>query len=123
MLAATVSRAEQWPNEVQCLSSAGNSQRSEIQQGWCLAIDHNKGNCIACHTFNITPWPEGLPTAGNIAPPLVAMLPRFPDKAVLRDTIENATLSNPNTVMPPYLKHGILNQREVDLIIKFLESI
>lgn len=109
-----------WPDEQQCQERSADT---EILEGWCIAIDRRRGNCIACHTFNITPWPDNLPVAGNIAPPMVAMQPRFPDISKLRTIIEDATQFNSGTVMPPYLKHGILSSQEINLLVKFLLEI
>jgi sulfur-oxidizing protein SoxX len=85
-----------------------------IAVGGCLATNRKKGNCMACHTF------AGLENtrlqAGDIAPPLVGMKQRFPDKAKLRAQIYDATKANPNTMMPPYGKHGILSDKDIDLI-------
>jgi len=82
-------------------------------QGGCIAIDRTKGNCHSCHMI------QGI-NFGNIAPPLVAMKQRFPDKAKLRAQVWDATVSNPRTVMPPFGKHGILSEEEVDKVVEFL---
>ena len=115
-----MAQQQTWPDEASCRQ---NMPVDKITQGWCLSIDRAKGNCIACHTFNIAPWPPGLPVAGNIAPPLVAMQPRFPEQALLKKQIENASAVNPNSTMPPYLNHDILTAAEIDLIVEFLLSI
>jgi sulfur-oxidizing protein SoxX len=116
------SQAQQfdWPDENQCQEG---SAASDVIEGWCIAIDRRRGNCIACHTFNISPWPINLPVAGNIAPPMVAMQGRFPDKRQLRMIIEDATVFNQESSMPPYLKHGILSTQEIELLVGFLLGI
>ena len=106
-----------WPDESFCRSSP---PVDAVIKGWCLSIDREKGNCIACHTFNINPWPASTPVAGNIAPPLVAMQPRFPDIEALRQQVGDAPALNPNTVMPPYLRHELLNDAEIEQILQFL---
>ncbi len=106
-----------WPDELQCRSIPPTNM---IKAGWCLSIDRDKGNCIACHLLNVNPWPETLPVSGNIAPPLVAMQPRFPDIEVLRRQIADAPALNPDTSMPPYLRHELLDAEEIDRILKFL---
>ena len=60
---------------------------------------------------------------GNIGPPLVAMKARFPNKADLRAQIWDATAKNPNTIMPPFGKHQILSEKEVDLITEFIYTL
>ena len=60
----------------------------------------------------------GIP--GNIAPPLVSMTQRFPDKAKLRTQVWDATVANPNTSMPPFGRHKILSEDEIDKVVEFL---
>jgi len=48
---------------------------------------------------------------------------RFPDKAILRAQIWDATQNNPNSRMPPFGKHGILNEAEIDLIVDYIYSL
>jgi len=83
-------------------------------QGGCVAIDRKKGNCFACHAI------EGRDGSGNIAPPLVAMKARFPDKAKLRAQVWDATAINPGSSMPPFGRHGILKEDEIDKVVEFL---
>lgn len=61
--------------------------------------------------------------AGNMGPPLVAMKARFPDKAKLRAQIWDATVANPNTAMPPFGKHKILSEKDIDLIVEFIHTL
>ena len=86
----------------------------DIAAGKALAGDRNNGNCFACHQV------EGAELAGNIGPPLVAMKMRFPERQVLYDQVADPRLRNPNTVMPPYGAHGILSERELNLVIDYL---
>ena len=88
-----------------------------IAAGKVLAFDRNVGNCLSCHMI-----PEGeLP--GNVGPPLIQMKLRFPDRAVLRAQIWDAAIRNPNTVMPPYGRHGILTEAEIDRVVDFVLTI
>ena len=86
-------------------------------EGKKLAFNKKKGNCLACHVI------AGGEMAGNIAPPLVAMKARFPDVAVLRAQITDATVKNPNTIMPPFGKHGILTSGEIDKVVAYIHSL
>lgn len=86
----------------------------DVAAGKALAGDRNSGNCFACHQV------EGAELAGNIGPPLVAMKMRFPERQVLYDQVADPRLRNPNTVMPPYGAHGILSERELNLVIDYL---
>ncbi len=85
-----------------------------LSKGKELAFDRKKGNCLACHSI------EGGASPGNIAPALIAMQSRFPNKAELRAQIWDATVKNPESPMPPFGKHGALSEKEVDLITDFI---
>lgn len=82
-------------------------------QGGCIAIDRTKGNCHSCHII------KGI-NNGNIAPPLVAMKARFPDAAKLKSQVYDATRTNPKSYMPPFGRHGILSDDEIDKVVAFL---
>ncbi len=112
--------AETWPDDKGCKKV---ENPSNIMQGWCAAIDRRRGNCLACHNMVVSPWPEGFPPSGDIAPPLVAMKSRFPDTAKLRAQIYDARDANPNTMMLPFGPHAILSDAEIDNIVEFLLSI
>ncbi|MCP4334147.1 MAG: sulfur oxidation c-type cytochrome SoxX [Gammaproteobacteria bacterium] len=88
-----------------------------IADGKKVAFDRKKGNCLACHMI------AGGSLPGNIGPPLVAMKSRFPDKATLRAQIWDPSVANPNTIMPPFGKHQILTDAEVDLVTEFVFSL
>jgi sulfur-oxidizing protein SoxX len=76
---------------------------------------------MACHTF------AGLEKtrlqAGNIAPPLVAMKTRFPDRAKLRAQVWDAAKNNSATVMPPFGRHKVLSEKEIDLVVDWLQTL
>ncbi len=88
--------------------------QSALEQGKELAFDRRKGNCLACHVI------AGSDLPGNIGPPLVAMKMRYPDKAKLRAQIYDATVANPQSSMPPFGRHGILTDEEIDLVTEFI---
>ncbi len=112
--------AESWPTDKQCKSV---KDKTAVIKGWCAAINRTGGNCLACHSINVTPWPEGFPPAGNIAPPLVAMKARFPDKEILRAQVWDATANNPASSMPPFGKHKLVSEEDIDNIVELLYSI
>ena len=90
---------------------------SDIEAGKKVAFDRKKGNCLACHML------AGGQLPGNIGPPLIAMKARFPNKADLRAQIWDATEKNPNTMMPPFGKHRVLTEKEVDLVTEFIYTL
>jgi len=103
-----------------CISIIGSisaASADAISDGQMVAFDRKKGNCLACHMI------AGGSLPGNIGPPLVAMKARFPNKADLRAQIWDPTVANPNTIMPPFGKHQILNEKEVDLVTEFIYTL
>jgi sulfur-oxidizing protein SoxX len=90
---------------------------SVVEQGKQIAFDRKKGNCLACHQI------EGGALPGNIGPPLVAMKARFPDKAKLRAQIWNSNKNNPNSMMPPFGRHEILTESEIDKVVEFIYTL
>jgi sulfur-oxidizing protein SoxX len=97
------------------LASAADD--SVIAEGKKITFDRLKGNCLACHMI------EGGELPGNIGPPLVAMKARFPDKAKLRAQIWDSTRSNPNSIMPPFGRHEVLTESEIDKVVEFVHSL
>jgi len=85
-----------------------------------LAYDRKLGNCLACHAMPTQPDAVSPGTAG---PPLIAMSARFPDKKVLRAQIWDAMTNNPQTIMPPFGKHKILTEEQIDKVVDFVYSL
>lgn len=85
--------------------------------GQQLAQDVYKGNCLGCHQI---PGDASAVSLANIGPPLVSMRERFPDRVFLRSQIWDPSMRNPQTVMPPFGKHKVLTEAEIDLIIDYL---
>ena len=88
-----------------------------IEKGRLLAFDRNKGNCLACHAI------DGGDMAGNYGPPLILMKSRYPDRAALRAQIWDASVKDPATRMPPYGRHRILTEEEIDLVVDFIHTL
>jgi sulfur-oxidizing protein SoxX len=99
------------------VSPALAGDAANVAAGRQLAFEIAKGNCLACHQF---PGDSGANTLANIGPPLVAIRARFPERTQLRNRLWDPTRTNPNTVMPPYGRHGILSSDEIELIIDYL---
>lgn len=97
-------------------ASAG-SHADMVKMGKEVAVDRRKGNCLACHMMD-----DGV-SPGDIGPPLVAMKARFPDKAKLRAQIWDPQVANPGTRMPPFGKHKILSEKEIDAIVEYLYTL
>ena len=98
-------------------ASAAEKELTPAEQGKKVAFNRKKGNCIACHSM------AGGSMAGNMGPPLVAMKARFPDKAKLRAQIWDATKANSNSVMPPFGRHKVLSDKEIDMITEYIHTL
>ena len=90
---------------------------AEDVDGRSLAFDKKKGNCLACHAIPSDPKAEA---AGNIGPPLTNIKSLYPDRAKLRAQIWDATVANPETVMPPFGRNKILTEHEIDLVTDYV---
>ena len=96
-------------------TAAGHSEA--VAEGQRVAFDRKLGNCLTCHRVT------GKLQEGNIGPPLIAMKARFPDKSVLRAQIHDSTVSNPATLMPPFGKHRILTEKQIDQVTEYIYSL
>ena len=81
-----------------------------VKTGKKIAENRKQGNCFTCHAY------KGATMPGNIGPPLVAMKARFPDKKKLYDQIWDATKANPNSIMPPFGKHEVLSDKDIEAL-------
>jgi sulfur-oxidizing protein SoxX len=88
-----------------------------LARGKELVMARDRGNCLACHAIDDGKLP------GNLGPPLFSMRLRFPDEELLRNQIWDATERNPDSRMPPFGKHGILDEEEIDHIVEYLYSL
>ncbi len=51
------------------------------------------------------------------------MKQRYPDKQLLRKRIWDETEFNPYTVMPPFGKHKILTEDEIDQVVDYIYTL
>jgi sulfur-oxidizing protein SoxX len=103
------------------LGSAACAQASTAGIGGKeIAFDRAKGNCLACHGFPAVT--DALQT-GNSGPPIIAMQARFPDKGILRAVIWDASASSSLSFMPPFGKHQVLSEEEIDKVVDFVHSL
>jgi sulfur-oxidizing protein SoxX len=93
------------------------SEAEMIAKGKQVAFNRQLGNCLTCHMI------AGGEAAGNIGPPLIAMKARFPDKKVLRAQIWDSTVKNPSSMMPPFGRHNILTEDQIDEVVEFVYSL
>ncbi|MCW8933031.1 MAG: sulfur oxidation c-type cytochrome SoxX [Gammaproteobacteria bacterium] len=98
-------------------ADAGSNASKKIEEGKEIAFSRPKGNCLACHMI------VGGASPGNIAPPLIGMKARFPDKEVLKSQISDASKRNPETSMPLFGRYEILTKDEVDKVVDYIYSL
>lgn len=80
----------------------------------------DKGNCIACHQV---PEGQGPAVRSDVGPRLDAARLKGWDRARLRELLDDPMKPNPDTVMPPYGRHRILDAREIERIIDYLHAL
>jgi sulfur-oxidizing protein SoxX len=111
-------RSQLWCLALPVLLLASLSAAADaVDEGKRLTMDRGKGNCLACHVIEDGELP------GNVGPLLLGMKRRFPDRAALRQQVCDATIRNPYSRMPPFCRHGILTNQEVELIIDYLYTL
>ncbi|MCW8872230.1 sulfur oxidation c-type cytochrome SoxX [Pseudomonadota bacterium] len=103
--------------------AAGNAVQADpvskerLAAGKKLAMTRSKGNCLACHAIDDGELP------GSTGPPLMYMQQRYPERSELRAQVWDATVRNPDTMMPPFGRHLILSEDEIDLIVDYIHSL
>ena len=93
---------------------------SSIDRGRQIAHDHFKGNCLACHQM---PKDKSAKSKANIAPALIDIKIKYPEKESLFDRIYDPSSINLNTIMPPYGKNSILSTQEISDLIDYLYTL
>ena len=102
-----------------------------IKRGRALVLDRTHGNCLICHQV---PEPSE-PFQGTIGPDLAGVGSRL-DVGQLRLRLVDASLLNPQTVMPPYFRNqGLrdvapafrdrpaLTAQEIEDVVTYLASL
>jgi L-cysteine S-thiosulfotransferase len=85
-----------------------------------LFVRADKGNCIACHQL---PAGTGPQTRADVGPRLEGARMRTLGKGALRQALVDPTRANPDTVMPPFGRHRLLDAAEIDRLVQFLETL
>lgn len=93
---------------------------AQAPDGKKLFDDPRRGNCGACHVWSAAAPVSVLPPIG---PSLVGIKARYADGKKLRDVIRDASALNPDTVMPPYGRHRILTDVEINAIAGYVETL
>jgi sulfur-oxidizing protein SoxX len=91
--------------------------QSGAADGKKLAFDRGKGNCLVCHVIKGGEYP------GTLGPELVDIKSKYPNREDLVAIVFDETKRNPLTVMPPFGRNRILNAKEIDAIVDFLQTL
>lgn len=83
-------------------------------------VSPQKGHCIACHQV---PEGAGPRTRADLGPALTGERMRALGRARIREIIEDPTRANPDTVMPPYGRHRILEPAEIQRLVEYLHGL
>ena len=99
-------------------ASIGAAQaQSAVDEGRKLAFDRGKGNCLTCHVI------KGGDLPGTIGPELVDIKSKYPRREELVAILNDETLRNPLTVMPPFGRNRILTEKEINAVVDFLQTL
>ncbi len=60
---------------------------------------------------------------GNIGPSFIMMKERFSGRNKLRAQIWDSMVANPKTSMPPFGKHQMLTDQEIDQVVEYIHSL
>jgi sulfur-oxidizing protein SoxX len=93
------------------------AQKSAAPEAF-LRVD--KGHCIACHQLPEGIWPA---TRADLGPRLEGARMRALGRAKLRELLQDPTRSNPDTLMPPYGRHRILEADEIERLVEYLHAL
>jgi len=79
-----------------------------------------KGHCIACHQV---PDGAGPQSNANLGPRLEGARMRALGKKGIRDVIVDPMVANPETVMPPFGRHRLLEPAEIERLVDYLHAL
>src|SRR3954447_1135782 len=91
--------------------------QSSVAEGQKLACDRGKGNCLTYHVI------KGGDLPGTIGPELVDIKSKYPKREDLVEILNDETLRNPLTVMPPFGRNRILTEKEINAVVDFLQTL
>ena len=85
-----------------------------------LFVRADKGHCIACHQL-----PEGVgpATRADLGPRLEGQRMRALGRARIRELIHDPMKANPDTVMPPFGRHRLLDAAEIERLVEFVHAL
>jgi sulfur-oxidizing protein SoxX len=102
------------------LAAFAGPAAAQADEGRAIFLRPDKGYCIACHQL---PDGAGPATRADLGPRLDGALLKGWDRARLRELLADPTRANPDSVMPPYGRHRILEPAEIERVIDFLHAL
>ena len=102
------------------LAVAAFSATAREPAGSELFVLADKGNCIACHQV---PAGAGPATRADLGPRLEGSRMRAIGPERLRSLVADPMQANPETVMPPFGRHRILERGEIQRIVDYLRAL
>ncbi len=93
----------------------------DAAKGAELVADRNRGgSCLACHVMGLA---GGVNLPGNVGPDLSEIGNAGRDDEWLFNYVYDGRVYNPETVMPPWGSHGLLEDAEINDIVAFLKTL
>ena len=83
-------------------------------------VERDRGNCLACHQV---PENAGPASRSDLGPKLEGARMRSLGRAGLRAIIEDPMRANPDTVMPPFGRHRILEPADIQRLVEYLHAL
>lgn len=102
------------------LAAAPLAQAQDAPAALDLFVKRDKGHCIACHQLPAGSGPE---SRNDVGPPLAGARMRELGREALRDLLDDPTRRNPQSVMPPYGRHRLLDTSEIERLAEFLHAL
>ncbi len=94
--------------------------KGDAAAGQKLAFDRSRGGgCLACHIMG----PKTLELPGNVGPDLSEIGAAGRTDQWLFNYVFDPRVYNPQSVMPPWGKHGFYNEGEIRDIVAFLKTL
>lgn len=118
---SVVRPAIRWTGACALVAASGLAMsQADGTLGRALFLDPGKGNCASCHQ---APADPAIKSTSRIGVPLAGIKSQYPDRARLRAIIWDLSATIPDTIMPPYGRHRILTEAEIDALLRYLDGI
>ena len=103
-----------------CLLALAMPALAQQPAALALFTRADKGGCLACHQL---PANVGPATRSDVGPRLEGDRMRALGKAGIREALTDPLRANPDTVMPPFGRHRLLEPDEIERLVEFLHAL